>query len=105
MAEHDVFASLMGLTAILSLFCCIVVEKLVHDGFCFYYDYIGTMKFYERPHLYKSSQVAMILGVSKKTLDRMIADGRIPKPVRDGNNNWRIWTQQDVQELQEVLTK
>jgi predicted DNA-binding transcriptional regulator AlpA len=47
----------------------------------------------------------MILGVSKKTLDRMIADGRIPKPVRDGNNNWRIWTQQDVQEIQEVLTK
>ena len=47
----------------------------------------------------------MILGVSKKTLDRMIADGRIPKPVRDGNNNWRIWTHQDVQELQEVLTK
>jgi excisionase family DNA binding protein len=63
------------------------------------------MKLYERPHLYKSSQVAMILGVSKKTLDRMIADGRIPTPVRDGNNNWRIWTQQDVQELQEVLTK
>jgi predicted DNA-binding transcriptional regulator AlpA len=47
----------------------------------------------------------MILGVSKKTLDRMIADGRIPTPVRDGNNNWRIWTQQDVQEIQEVLTK
>ena len=81
------------------------MEKLVPERFCFYYDYIGTMKLYERPHLYKSSQVAMILGVSKKTLDRMIADGRIPKPVRDGNNNWRIWTQQDVQELQEVLTK
>ena len=63
------------------------------------------MKLYERPHLYKSSQVELILGVSNKTLDRMIADGRIPKPVRDGNNNWRIWTHQDVQELQEVLTK
>jgi excisionase family DNA binding protein len=90
---------------VLSLFHPIVVEKLVPDRFCFYYDWIGTMKFYERPHLYKSSQVAMVLGVSKKTLDRMIADGRIPKPVRDGNNNWRIWTHQDVQELQEVLTK
>jgi predicted DNA-binding transcriptional regulator AlpA len=47
----------------------------------------------------------MILGVSKKTLDRMIADGRIPKPVRDEKNNWRVWSQQDVQELREGLMK
>lgn len=47
----------------------------------------------------------MILGVSKKTLDRMIADGRIPKPARDSKNNWRVWTQQDVQELKEELVK
>ncbi len=89
----------------LSLFALQPGEKLECGGFSLYYYYIRTMKLYERPHLYKSSQVAVILGVSKKTLDRMIADGRIPKPVRDGNNNWRIWTQQDVQELQEVLTK
>jgi predicted DNA-binding transcriptional regulator AlpA len=63
------------------------------------------MKSYERSHIYRSSQVATILGVSKKTLDRMIADGRIPEPVRDEKNNWRVWSQQDVQELREGLMK
>jgi predicted DNA-binding transcriptional regulator AlpA len=63
------------------------------------------MKSYERSHIYRSSQVATILGVSKKTLDRMIADGRIPKPVRDEKNNWRVWSHQDVQELREGLMK
>lgn len=62
------------------------------------------MRLYERSHLYRSGQVAIILGVSKKTLNRMIADGRIPRPIRK-SNNWRIWTQQDVVELKEVLTK
>jgi excisionase family DNA binding protein len=61
------------------------------------------MKFYERSHIYRSSQVAGILGVSKKTLNRMIADGRIPAPVRDNKNNWRIWTHQEVLELKEGL--
>lgn len=61
------------------------------------------MKFYDRSHIYRSSQVAVILGISKKTLDRMIADGRIPSPVRDGQNNWRIWTHQEVLELKEGL--
>ena len=63
------------------------------------------MKRYERPHIYRSSQVASILGISKKTLDRMIADGRIPTPMRDIKNNWRVWTQQDVQEIREGLLK
>lgn len=63
------------------------------------------MKRYERAHIYSSSQVALILGVSKKTLNRMIADGRIPRPLRDNANNWRIWTYQEVQEIKEGLTK
>jgi excisionase family DNA binding protein len=63
------------------------------------------MKRYERAHIYRSSQVAIILGISKKTLDRMIADGRIPQPMRDGTNNWRVWTQQEVQEIKEGLVK
>jgi len=35
----------------------------------------------------------------------MIADGRIPQPLRDGSNNWRIWSHQEVQELKEGLAK
>ncbi len=63
------------------------------------------MRRYERPHVYRSGQVALILGISKKTLNRMIADGRIPQPLRDGSNNWRIWSHQEVQELKEGLAK
>jgi predicted DNA-binding transcriptional regulator AlpA len=59
------------------------------------------MKRYEQSHLYRSSQVALILGVSKKTLNRMIAAGRIPEPIRNKDNNWRIWSHQDVVELKE----
>ena len=55
--------------------------------------------------LARSGQVALILGISKKTLNRMIADGRIPQPLRDGSNNWRIWSHQEVQELKEGLAK
>jgi excisionase family DNA binding protein len=63
------------------------------------------MPLYERSHIYRSSQVATILGISKKTLNRMIADGRIPAPFRNGHNNWRIWTHQEVQELKEGLSR
>jgi predicted DNA-binding transcriptional regulator AlpA len=61
------------------------------------------MRQYERSHLYRSSQVALILGISKKTLDRMIAAGRIPTPARDRNNNWRVWTHQEVIEIKEFV--
>jgi predicted DNA-binding transcriptional regulator AlpA len=63
------------------------------------------MKRYERSHIYRSSQLAVILGISKKTLNRMIADGRLPEPVRDSSNNWRVWTHQEVQEIKEGLVK
>jgi predicted DNA-binding transcriptional regulator AlpA len=63
------------------------------------------MKRYERSHIYRSSQLAVILGISKKTLNRMIADGRLPEPVRDSSNNWRVWTHQEVQEIKEGLIK
>ena len=63
------------------------------------------MKLYQRSHIYRSSQVASILGVSKKTLNRMIADGRMPVPVRNGANNWRVWTHQEIIELKEGLLK
>lgn len=56
-----------------------------------------------RSHILTSSQVASMLGVSKKTLDRMIKDGRLPEPTRQAANNWRYWTIQDVEELKQML--
>lgn len=59
----------------------------------------------ERSGLYHSSQVAKILGVSPRTLYRMLADGRIIEPMRNPANQYRLWTEVDIQEIREALGK
>jgi predicted DNA-binding transcriptional regulator AlpA len=56
-----------------------------------------------RTHILSSSQLATRLRISKKTLDRMIKAGRIPKPNRFPENNWRFWTLQDAAEIEDML--
>jgi predicted DNA-binding transcriptional regulator AlpA len=58
-----------------------------------------------RSHILSSSQVAAQLRISKKTLDRMIKDGRIPEPNRRPSNNWRYWTTRDLDEIKELLAE
>jgi predicted site-specific integrase-resolvase len=58
-----------------------------------------------RPHILYSSQLAEKLRVSKRTLDRMIKDGRIPEPNRDQHNEWRFWTIQEANEIEAALRK
>lgn len=53
--------------------------------------------------VYRSSQVAKILGVSSRTLYRMLADGRIAEPMRDPSNQYRVWTEFDLQMIREAL--
>lgn len=57
-----------------------------------------------RPHILSSSQLADWLKVSKKTLGRMIKDGRIPEPNRDANG-WRHWTIDEAREIEQSLRK
>ena len=59
----------------------------------------------ERNRLYRSSQVAKVLGVSVRTLYRMLAAGRIPEPMRDPQNGYRVWTEVDIQAIREALGK
>ena len=59
----------------------------------------------ERNGLYRSSQVAKILGISPRTLYRMLADGRIVEPMRNPANQYRQWTEVDIQEIREALGK
>jgi len=59
----------------------------------------------ERSGLYRSSQVAKILGVTPRTLYRMLADGRIQEPMRNPENQYRLWTEVDLQAIREVLNK
>ena len=57
----------------------------------------------ERTNLYLSSQVAKILGISSRTLYRMLADGRIAEPMRNPQNRYRLWTEVDIQTTREAL--
>jgi excisionase family DNA binding protein len=59
----------------------------------------------ERIGLYRSSQVAKILGMSPRTLYRMLADGRIPEPMRNPDNQYRVWTEVDLQSIREALQR
>jgi excisionase family DNA binding protein len=57
----------------------------------------------ERTYLYRSSQVAKILGISSRTLYRMLADGRIQEPMRNPENRYRLWTEVDIHTIREAL--
>ena len=59
----------------------------------------------ERDGVYRSSQVAKILGMTPRTLYRMLADGRIPEPMRNPENRYRLWTDIDLQGIREALNK
>lgn len=50
---------------------------------------------------YSSAEVARILGISVRTLYRMLIDGRMEEPMRDPSNGYRIWTEYDVRKIQE----
>jgi excisionase family DNA binding protein len=59
----------------------------------------------DRIGVYRSAQVAKILGVSSRTLYRMLADGRIPEPMRNPENQYRVWTEVDLQTIREALQR
>jgi DNA-binding transcriptional MerR regulator len=58
-----------------------------------------------REGLYGSSQVARILGIDVRTLYRKLVNKEIPEPMRNHANNYRIWTEADVQKVREALKK
>ncbi len=51
------------------------------------------------PKYYTLSEVADILGVSKKTVWNWEKAGKIPKPRRDPMNNYRIYAEEDLNKL------
>lgn len=59
----------------------------------------------DRDRVYRSGQVATILGISPRTLYRMLADGRILEPMRNPDNQYRLWTAVDLQNIREALQK
>lgn len=51
----------------------------------------------------KSRQVASVLGVSLNTIYRWLKAGRIPEPYRNPENNYRLWTTEDIQLIRNQL--
>lgn len=51
-----------------------------------------------RPYL-TTRQVAKMVGVSLNTIYRWLKDERIDEPYRDPENNYRLWTPNDVEQI------
>ena len=51
---------------------------------------------------YTTQEVANIVGVTKKTLLNWLKSNKIPEPIRDEKNNYRVWTAADIAFIQNV---
>jgi excisionase family DNA binding protein len=48
-----------------------------------------------RPRL-STSEVSKMFGITRATLYRWIAEGKIPEPAKDPGNGWPIWQQPEL---------
>jgi len=51
---------------------------------------------------YRANEIAKILGVNKQTLFNWEASGKIPKAKRDPMNNYRYYTDEDIEKLKRI---
>lgn len=56
-------------------------------------------------HRYTAQRVAEALGIFKRTLFNWEAAGKIPKAKRDPMNNYRYYTQEDVDLLKRITKR
>jgi len=54
-------------------------------------------------HYYTIGEVAKIFNVSPRTLKNYEKQGKIPKPMRNTSNNWRIYTEEDIEKLKALF--
>ncbi len=52
----------------------------------------------------KTRQVARLLGVSLNTVYRWLKKEKISEPLRDPENNYRLWTAEDIDRIRQELT-
>jgi len=52
--------------------------------------------------VYKTAQVAKILGVHKNTVFYWLKTGKVKEPKRDAIFNGRLWTETDLKRLKKV---
>ncbi|MEA1964755.1 MAG: MerR family transcriptional regulator [Candidatus Aerophobetes bacterium] len=54
-------------------------------------------------HYYTIGEIAKILDVSPRTLKNYEKQGKIPEPMRNASNNWRIYTEEDIEKLKALF--
>jgi len=52
----------------------------------------------------RTRQVAQLLGVSLNTVYRWLKKEKIGEPLRDPENNYRLWTAEDIERIRHELT-
>jgi excisionase family DNA binding protein len=57
----------------------------------------------ERQYL-RTRQVAQILGVSLNTVYRWLKKEKISEPLRGVENNYRLWTAEDIERIRQEIT-
>ena len=53
----------------------------------------------------KTLQVAQLLGVSLNTVYRWLKKEKISEPLRGPENNYRLWTVEDVERIRQELSE
>ena len=51
----------------------------------------------------KTRQVVQILGVSLNTVYRWLKQEKISEPLRDVDNNYRLWTAEDIERIRQEV--
>jgi excisionase family DNA binding protein len=54
-------------------------------------------------HYLRTRQVAQLLGVSLNTVYRWLKKERISEPLRGAENNYRLWTAEDIERIRQEL--
>jgi DNA-binding transcriptional MerR regulator len=56
----------------------------------------------QRPHLFTTSQVAVALNISKRTLERLIKAGKVLPPPK-AENGYYYWSARDLDDARQAL--
>jgi len=55
-----------------------------------------------KERIYLTAEVVKILGITKKTLYRWEAKGKIPKARRELASNYRVYTERDIERIKKL---
>lgn len=57
-----------------------------------------------RPRL-STTEVSRMFGITRATLYKWIAEGKIPEPAKDPDHGWPVWQQPDLDAILEARNR